>query len=168
MQFGSNPVSEIVVPSDVPFEPGNNVIGIGAGIPPELIAAGYVNAIVWYFANWNPASTTPLPKFAFIAANAITGNATAAMHFGFGLCDNPSANPTAVVQSLFVISAEQNFTGRMDYQSIFFNALGNQIINILEWDSTGDGEFVVLNNADSHTAYQRVISTGGTASWQLT
>lgn len=93
MQFPTPVVTEITAPNNVPFAPGNNVAGFGSDIPPELTAAGYVNAIVFYSSTWNPSATVPTIKFRFIATNQTTGD----LILGYGICTNPSVSQTAVV-----------------------------------------------------------------------
>lgn len=96
MQFPQQLVTEITAPNTIPFQPGNDVTGIGASIPPELAVAGFTNAIVFYNSKthgsgWDPTSTLPKVKFAFIAA--IGGEIVC----GYGYCVNPSVNQTAVI-----------------------------------------------------------------------
>lgn len=91
MQFPQQLVTEITAPNTVPFQPGNNVTGIGSSVPPELAAAGFTNAIVVYSSDWNALNTNPTIKFRFIATNG------GALTLGVGYCANPSANATAIV-----------------------------------------------------------------------
>jgi hypothetical protein len=91
MQFPNQLVTEIFAPDNVAFAPGNNVSGFGADLPPELAAAGYTNAIVFYSTDWNPAAVVPTVKFKFIATNG------GSLITGYGVCTNPSVSQVATV-----------------------------------------------------------------------
>lgn len=94
MEFTGDVVTEITVPNNVQFAPGINVVGIGQTLPPELVAAGYVNAIVWYSTDWDPTSTAPKAKFKFMAT--LGGS----LVIGMGYSNNPSVNQTATITRL--------------------------------------------------------------------
>jgi len=86
---------ELTAPSSTPFVPGNNVIGFGTQLPPELIAAGFTSAIVSYSTDWDPTSTVPKVKFRFIAP---AGGSTI---IGIGWCANPSVSQVATIAADF-------------------------------------------------------------------
>jgi hypothetical protein len=97
MEFPTPIVTELTAPNTVPFQPGQNVIGIGSQIPPELVAAGVTAAIIFYNNTWNTSLTVPTTKFQFIAS--IGGSIVS----GVGYSNNPSTTPTATVAFLNVL-----------------------------------------------------------------
>lgn len=163
MQFGPNVVDEIVIPNNVPFAPGNNVIGIGTEIPPELVAVGFDAALVFYFSNWDPTSTTPLVKYAFIAP--ISNGTGSAVSIGFGICNNPSVSQTPVVVTGWSIEAGNEFTGHMTISENTFNHLATAIAEVTEGNTGGDGAIAIANNAGTHNATKIVTTTSGAGSW---
>lgn len=102
MQFPNQIVTEITAPNNVTFAPGNVVTGFGSQVPAELISAGYPNAIVFYSNDWNPAATTPTPKFKFIGAGSSTSpigtGGADSLDIGYGVVLNPSVDQTAIVK----------------------------------------------------------------------
>ncbi|MGH7743504.1 MAG: hypothetical protein ACREQ5_01600 [Candidatus Dormibacteria bacterium] len=113
-------MSELTVPNNVPFLPGNDVVGIGNQLPAELVAAGYKNAIVFYSSSWNPHNTTLTTKFRFIATST-TGD----LILGYADCANPSVNQTAIVH----IGLDLQAAGIVAPNSIPFVA-GNNVLGI--------------------------------------
>lgn len=97
MQFPVGAITEVTAPNNVPFVPGQNVTGIGAGVPPELIAAGIPNAIIFYSSDWDPNAVVPTAKFKWIAA---VGGALVS---GYGYCQNPSISQVATIVSASVV-----------------------------------------------------------------
>lgn len=91
MQFPVGAITEVTAPNNVPFVPGQNVTGLGSGVPPELLAVGIPNAIIFYSNDWNPANTVPTAKFKWIAA--VGG----ALVIGYGYCQNPSVSQVATI-----------------------------------------------------------------------
>lgn len=165
MQFPNQIVTEITAPNNVPFLPGNVVTGFGSIIPAELTAAGFVNAIVFYDVDWNPANTTPTIKFRFIASGM--GN----IKIGYGYCANPSVSQTATVVSTANIGAQIS---------------GSSIFSLQEWRSLANATTFIMGhtfgtndpllqmydqNANLRLLLQRVASTAITsltvASWSL-
>lgn len=92
MEFDSDIVNEITAPNTVPFEPGNDVIGIGSDIPSELDPFGIAAAMIFYSSSWDPAATTPKIKyFAFFTKNGAIGMAVC-------FSNNPSTTAAEVKQ----------------------------------------------------------------------
>jgi hypothetical protein len=83
VQFAQQAVTEIIVPNNVPFAPGNAVFGIGTQLPQELIDASISAAIVGYTGTYDPTRTTPQTKYYFIAIQDVPGTFSA---FKIGQC----------------------------------------------------------------------------------
>jgi hypothetical protein len=86
MQFPTQAVTEIIVPNNVPFEPGYDVIGMGTQVTPAMLAAGYPAAILFYSSAYDPASIVPQIKYQFIA------DKLGSIVFGYGLVANASVS----------------------------------------------------------------------------
>lgn len=166
MQFPNQIVTEVTAPNNVAFQPGNVVTGFGSIIPPELAAAGFVNAIVFYDVDWNPTNTTPTIKFRFIASGM--GN----IKIGYGYCANPSVSQTATVVATANIGAQIS---------------GNSIFSLQEWRSLANATTFIMGhtfgtndpllqmfdqNAILRLIIQRIAANGVTTisagnNWQL-
>lgn len=90
MEFDSNIVTEITAPNTVAFVPGNNIIGIGADVPPELTAVGFEAAIIMYSTDWDPLATTPKVKYWGIVSVA------GAIQYVYCASVNPSTTPATL------------------------------------------------------------------------
>lgn len=101
MGWTNDQATEITAPSNVPFQPGNDVIGMGTALPPELITYGVTAALVFYNSAWSPSATTPSVKFMWIGGIAATGFGQ--ISIGMGICQNPSVSQTAVITSGFTL-----------------------------------------------------------------
>lgn len=128
-------LSELIVPNNVPFLPGNAVTGIGSQVPAELIAAGYPNAIVFYATDWNPAAVTQSVKFRFIAASA------AGLVIGYGAAANPSVDQTAVVVPTEIIQTPGATSG------LAVQNTSAQNIFLIGQDASGNAYFRVKDSA---------------------
>lgn len=173
MQFPPNVPSEIVIPSSVPFLPGNDVIGIGFEVPPELAAVGINAAMIFYNSAWSPASTLPRVKYSFIG-QAVTPDPdySVGVITGFGWQVNPSTNtPVIVVAALITGMAAPTSSGYTFLETAIGvqNHNANDVFAIGEDGTTsGNGQVVVANNADSHTAFKTVGSGTPSTSWSVT
>src|ERR1700744_18970 len=98
MQFSGNVVSEIVIPNNVPFEPGYDVIGIGFAVPEELQANGFNAAIIFYNSQWSSTSTEARVVYQFVAAGSEGDpNYQTAVAIGYVWQANPSINSPRLV-----------------------------------------------------------------------
>jgi hypothetical protein len=165
MQFNSNVVTEIVVPSNVPFLPGNNVLGIGTQVPPELVAENILAAMIFYNDEYSPTSTLPRVVYTFIGQTVTPDpDYSVGIYIGFTWQANPSANsPLIVVGTLTVGAAAPTAPPYTILESItnMQNHNGNYIMTLGE-DATADGNpvFGILNNAGTHAAEQSVTNAG--------
>lgn len=152
MEFGQNVVTEITVPNNVPFLPGNDIIGIGTQLPPELEAYGITAAMVFYNQAWSPVATTPRVKFMFIGTTHDVD--FGAMVFGYGYCNNPSLNQVAVVTTTYQIGMDgTTVPGRAMSYTLVFNSLDNKIVEtsedtlrnsqIIGYDNDGAQNFII-------------------------
>lgn len=154
MGWTNDASTEVIAPTNGNFAPGNNVIGMGTSIPPELAvykpfgASGepITAAIVFYNAAFNTVATTPLIKFHFIAPATNVSIGVAALCIGMGICNNPSVNSTAVVNAGFQVGAQDAFTGHMSMDYGFANHLDANVVEIGEYDTAGDGEVVTFDS----------------------
>jgi hypothetical protein len=155
MQFPPNPTTEIIVPSGVPFEPGNDVIGIGTLLPPELAAytpipgGGTVKAaIVFYSSAYNPAGTTPQVKFFWMGIGSDAGVGST-LNIGVGIVNNASVSQVAVINSGFSVAPFIGFpgSGHITMEYVAVNHLDNTIFGIGEFNTGGDGGLTVQTNA---------------------
>jgi hypothetical protein len=140
VEFPTPIITEITAPNTVPFQPGQNVIGFGSQVPPELQAAGITAAIVFYNSLWNTVSTTPLIKFHFIAS--FQGN----IQVGHGYSLNPSTTPTATVVTHTVFT-EFIGSGRVNNLLNMYNVNGatpqTRIIAAGEESNSGSGSSIL-------------------------
>lgn len=165
MQFGPNVVDEIVIPNDVPFLPGNNVIGIGTELPPELVAYGITAAMVFYFSNWNPNATVPTVKFGFIGVSTV-GNQCGIVT-GFGWCAAPHTSQVANVAACETVAMGNTIGTQLGTIVAFNNGLDDNIAGILEdpADTNRDGKIELFNNAFTHEASKTVKNTTPSTTW---
>jgi hypothetical protein len=172
MQFGANIVSEIVIPNNVPFEPGNDVIGVGFEVPPELQAEDINSAILFYNSDWSPTSTLPRVKYAFFG-QAITDdpNYSVGLVQGFTWQVNPSINSALLVVATVITGmAAPSAPPYTILQSVFGlqNHNGNDIVVFGENDANGDPTIELLNNAGTHSASKAVGSSTPSTAWTVT
>lgn len=166
MQFSGNVVSEIVIPNNVPFEPGNDVIGIGFSIPPELQAIGFIAAVIFYNSQYSPTSTLPRVVYQFIAAGSEPDPTyQTAISMGYVWQENPSlGTPMQVAQCATAGAIAPAASGYNYLRSIFTvgNRVGNTIYEMTE-DSAGNPILAVVDNAGDHVATKQVpTQSGGT------
>lgn len=159
MQFNSNVVSEIVIPSNVPFEPGNDVIGIGFSIPPELQAIGFIAAVIFYNSQYSPSSTEPRVVYQFLAAGSEPDPSyQTAISLGYVWQVNPSLNTAMLVAQCATAGAIAPAASGYNYlRSIFTigNRVGNTIYEMTE-DSNGNPILLLVDNAGVNTAIKAV------------
>lgn len=109
MQFGPDLTTEIIAPANVPFLPGNDVIGFGTAVPAELAAAGIPAAILFYNSGYSPSNTFPSVKYAYISSQSAvdSGISLGGIQVGIGYVANPSVDETAVVLTIgeFIMQA---------------------------------------------------------------
>lgn len=96
MGWTNDQATELTAPTDVPFQPGFDVIGMGTQLPPELIAFGIHAAIVIYNAAYSPTMTTPAIKFFYLGT--FTSASLGQLQVGMGVCQNPSVSEVADVR----------------------------------------------------------------------
>jgi hypothetical protein len=158
MIFADQVVTEITVPSNVPFLPGNDVIGIGTEIPAELMGEDIEAAIIFYTDDWDTSATTPKVKFFFIGVRAKL------LVSGYAYSNNPSTTPTGTVVraellslngttgaglSEFIISSARYIT------PILPGSSANPIFRIQEAPTTFDGGGLLqLYDADANRILQ--------------
>jgi hypothetical protein len=152
MQFPPNPSNELIIPAGVPFLPGNDVIGLGTELPPELAAFNPVAggptvtaAMVFYTSAYNPAATTPQTKYFFIAI-AGAPNGEAAITLGAAIVANPSVSQTAVITSGFVLDV---FDGDIEYT---YASADNNAIAVIADDAMDNGTVAIVNSLGNITA----------------
>jgi len=133
--------TEIVAPAGTPFLPGNDVIGFGTQLPPELSAYGVTAAIVIYNNGWNASLTTPCVKFTWI------GMAATYLCMGLGITANPHTNPVAVVTSGLDIGMFTDGTGQINVG--ISNAKDHLIWQMQETIGAGDAEEAGFGDAGS-------------------
>jgi hypothetical protein len=153
MQFQNQAVTEITVPNNVPFGPGNDVIGIGTALPPELAAyapipgGNFVTAaIIFYTAGYNPAGTLPQVKYYWIGVGSASGS-NSSLNFGFAIVNNASVSQTAIVLSGFSLLGVNNFAGHITINYLFDNHNDNTIGVVGELNTGGDGAISAVTNA---------------------
>lgn len=151
MGWTNEQTTEIVAPEGTPFLPGNDVIGFGTQLPPEMASAGITAAIVFYNSGWNPASTSPSVKFMFIGT--IENAGSGAVSIGFGVCQNPSVSQTAVVNYGFIVGTE-NVT----------SSIGETYMLLKRADNSTSWQ--VFNKSD-HTPQENGLGPTGTPLWNL-
>lgn len=158
MGWTNDTTSEITAPADTPFAPGNNVIGMGTALPPELIAYGVTAALVFYSTSWNPNATVPTIKFGWVGIgpdiellNPVQVLGTA-ISMGLGVCANPHANQTAVVTSGLSLGMFTDGTGEL------FAAFNNSQNNII-WTLT--------EATGTHNGIEDGFSNAGQVLWEL-
>lgn len=139
MGWTNDQATEITAPAGTPFLPGNDVIGFGTELPPELAAFGVTAAIVIYNNGWDAALTTPCVKFTFI------GMAATYLCVGLGITANPHVNPVAVVTSGFTLGMFTDGTGQINVG--ISNAKNNLIWQLQETLGPGDAEEAGFSNA---------------------
>jgi len=153
MQFGPDATTELVIPAGVPFQPGFDVIGIGTALPPEL--AAYVPipggdpvkaAIVFYSSAYDPTLATPQVKFFWMGIGS-AGTAGSSLSLGTGIVKNASLSQVAIVNSGYSVVPSNNGAGNIAMLYVSVNHNDNNIGEIGERNTTGDGQLVVLNNA---------------------
>lgn len=139
MEFDSNIVTEITAPNTVPFLPGNNIVGIGADIPPELSAAGLDAAIVFYSTDWDTSVSTPRIKYWAISSSGGT--------LTFVVCgsSNPSTTP-ATLSGGFAMAGRNTTLLNTIFKVV--NTTLDEVLNIRPM-ATGSGTGAVI---DFHAA----------------
>lgn len=165
MGWTNDQVNEIVAPASTPFLPGNDVIGFGTALPPELAAyapfsggAHIQTAIVFYNSAFNPTSTAPQIKFHFMgpAVDPVNGGV---LCIGMGICNNPSLSTVAVCIAGQLIGANNAFSGHMTSSYQFRNHLDNEIIVLEEYTNAGDASINTLNGAGNTVTGQLPAGT---------
>jgi hypothetical protein len=163
MQFPSNAATEITAPAGVPFAPGNDIIGIGTDIPPELAAEGITAAILAYTSSYDPTAIYPQVQYMFIAVGS-TGDGTivnAGLAIGFGVVVNASVSQTAVIKTAANFIMETNVTAPFNPAMIFltYPYTGNAV-NVMTHGSFaagfGDnqnGIILTLNQSGTETGH---------------
>ena len=150
MEFDSNVQTEITAPNNVPFEPGNNIIGIGSEVPLELQGI-YPAAIIFYTSNWNPANTRPTVKYMWIAMASIDTppTSTTGLAFRYAICQNPSVSQVPTLHDILNIDVVSNATQFAHVMAVFNHTYDN-VVNMGE-DNTGDGQIATFNDAGVQT-----------------
>lgn len=149
MGWTNTDTNELVVPANEPFAAGNDVIGIGTELPPELAAANVNAAAVFYNSHWDPTATTPRVKFMFIGTSS---NATATvLALGMGICQNPSVNTTAVITQGFAVGMQT------------LNGVGQTFVNLARANDTLS--WIVFNHDTGNPEEDGYKSDGTTVSW---
>jgi hypothetical protein len=138
--------TELVAPTGTPFAPGNDVIGFGTQLPPELAAYGVTAAIVIYNDQWDASLTTPCIKFSWI------GMSDTYLCLGLAITANPSANPVAVISSGLNVGMFTDGTGELNC------ALNNSQDNVI-WE--------VQENIGSGNGEETGYANNGTTLWDL-
>lgn len=147
MQFPNQILSEVIAPNTATFSPGHNVIGLGADLPPELVAAGYSAAMVFYSTIWNPANTFPTMKFMFIGTNG------GGIIIGYGYSNNPSTTPTATIVAMEAIGLINNGSGVGTSIHAIRSSAGLNLVDITQYSA---GE-----------AYQSWYDAAGNRFWEM-
>lgn len=178
MQFPPNVQSEIVIPSSVPFAPGNDVIGIGFQVPAELQAAGINAAMIFYNSAYSPTSTLPRVVYSFIG-QAVTPDPdySVGVITGFTWQTDPAANsPLIVVATLITGMGAPSGSGYTFLECVVGGQNHNQddIWGFSEdGTSNGNGKISLQNDSGTHTAYNQptTVHTAGdgpyTNTWSL-
>jgi hypothetical protein len=166
--------AEVIAPTTATFAAGNNVLGFGTTMPPELAAwAPYADeptvvplaATVFYNTSWNPSSTSALVKFTFLATLIRTDGSIATV-LGYGVTINPSVSATArIYQEFSTFYVPNGFGAGEPFSRVDFYGCDNSVLtSFLEAGSDGAGQVQVLNNANVATV--RLGSNfGGTTAW---
>lgn len=135
MGWTNDQATEITAPSDVPFLPGNDVIGMGTGVPQELRDYGVDAAIVFYNSGWNPAATVPSVKFMWIGTYVVGG--LGSISFGFGIAANPSVDQTAVISNGLTLGTYVN--GAVTESTLSLFNLNNTVVWTAFADASHNG-----------------------------
>jgi hypothetical protein len=174
MQFGPDVITELVIPNNVPFLPGNDVIGIGTGIPAELAAyrvnpnSPYVQAaMVFYTSAYDPTKTTPQIKYYWIGI--VTVEAYASFVPGSYLClgtcmvTNATVSQVGIITTGFSVGGGPNNLegtanplGALSY--FFTNHADNSTLEFGEFNTGGDPVLVTVSNDGLHAAGKYVLS----------
>lgn len=169
MGWTNTDTTELVAPSNVPFEAGNDVIGFGTSLPPELAAykpdgvTPIQAAMVFYNSAWDPTATTPRVKFMFIGVSSNPAGGAAGISIGAGICNNPSVSTVAVVNGGLTIAVETIFSGVGSMTYAFNNEHDVPVTGLGPANVLGDPLLTMAPTALQPTAVTIVIdSANGT------
>lgn len=154
MQFGPDATTEIVVPAGVPFQPGNDVIGIGTQLPIELAqyvpfsSGGAIRAaLVFYTSAYDDTSPTSQQKYMWFGmASSAPSQNQSALVMGTCIVANPTVNPIGTIVPLLIVGCAADFAGHLDTYMRFNNHKSNQIMRMTEDNSAGDGILEVYDD----------------------
>lgn len=160
MQFTNNLTTEIIVPSGTPFLPGNNVIGIGIELPPELAAyepygsgSTVEAALIFYSSVWDPTATTPRVKYQWLGVVTDPAANGAFISIGTAVCNNPSVSQVATVFSVVDFGTENVFTGHASTTINIQNRLDGSVVTMGEYNSQGDGGVATYDHNGTQTDF---------------
>lgn len=173
MQFQNNVVSEITVPNNVPFQPGNNVLGIGLELPPEMITAGYQAGMIFYNSLYSPTATEARIIYNFIACGTIADpNYQSAISLGYVWQANPSANSTKFVATCLtaggVAPTSSGYSQILSVMSLASSLGAGEPVLFAANDTAGNGVFELFNNGQTHSASKNVGATTPSTAWVVT
>lgn len=158
MQFGPDLTTELIVPANVPFQPGQNVIGIGTDLPPELAAytpygAGSTveAALIFYSSQWDPNATTPRVKYQWLGVVTDPSLKGVFISIGTAFCDNPSVSHVATVISIADFGTQNIVAGHPSTTINIQNRLDDTIISLGEIDTQGAGGIATFDENGNET-----------------
>jgi hypothetical protein len=160
MGWTNDQQTEITAPAGTPFLPGNDVIGLGTELPPELAAyipfvggTAIQAAIIFYNSAFDPTSTLPLVKFHFMGMAGTANPTGSALLIGLGVCNNPSVSTVAKCLPGFLVGAGTQYTGHMNMVYEFGNHNGGTLGLVGESDTNGSGVFVAFDGSGNNIGH---------------